>query len=128
MQKFAYNGKFEGNILVLRRTDCEKTIFVQRHVVNNIFGKLKKTEWASQIKLSKQCEAQIQSCFNCPLDFYSLKNADKLEDLLEEFMKGREGVVKDTDSAAAKMKNWISSLLQTVFQVLLISLMFSPFS
>lgn len=30
MQKFVYEGKLEGDILVLRRTDCEKTTFVQK--------------------------------------------------------------------------------------------------
>lgn len=30
MQKFVYEGKLEGDILVLGRTDCEKTTFVQK--------------------------------------------------------------------------------------------------
>ena len=54
-----------------------------------------------QIRHSKQ-RKQIQSCLNCPLGFYYSKNINKLDYLLEEFKKGREGVVDDAHSASAK--------------------------
>lgn len=53
-------------------------------------------------RLSKQRKAQIQSCFICPLEFYYPKNVDEHDDLPEKIKKDREGVVDDTDSAAAK--------------------------
>ena len=43
MQEFVYDGKFEENTLVVRRTDCGKTSFVQQLAVNNIFGEFEKT-------------------------------------------------------------------------------------
>ena len=57
MQKFVCDGNFRGNILVVGRTDCGKTTFVQRLAVNNIFGKLGKAGLVLEIRLSKQCEA-----------------------------------------------------------------------
>ena len=41
---FAYDGKIDRNILVIGRTDCGKTSFIERLVVNNIFVKLTKAE------------------------------------------------------------------------------------
>ena len=45
MQKFVYDEKFGGKILVLESNDCGKTSFTERIPVNNIFGKLAKAEW-----------------------------------------------------------------------------------
>ena len=40
--KYIYDGKFRGNILVLGRTECGKTSFVQKLALYDFFGKLKK--------------------------------------------------------------------------------------
>ena len=61
---YIFNGKFEGNILVVGRTGCGKTGFVQNLAVNKFFGELAKAEWVSYIKLGKQREAELQSCFD----------------------------------------------------------------
>ena len=53
MWKFTYNSKFEGNILVVGKTDCGKTTFIQNLAVNNFFEKLEKAEWVSQTRLPK---------------------------------------------------------------------------
>lgn len=102
MQTFVYDWQLKENILVVGKTVFGKTTSVQRLAVNNIFGKLEKAKWVLQIRLSKQRKAQIQSCFICPLEFYYPKNVDEHDDLPEEIKKDREGVVDDTDSAAAK--------------------------
>ena len=52
-----YDGKFVGNILIVGLTTCGKTFFTQKLALNNFFGKLKKTEWVSYIKLKKEREA-----------------------------------------------------------------------
>ena len=67
---YVYDGKFSGNILIVRRTGCGKTALVQKLAINKFFGELSKAEWVSFIKLEKQSEAEIQSCFECELDFY----------------------------------------------------------
>ena len=40
MDKSIYDGKFTGNILILGRTECGKTTFVQNLAINNFFGEL----------------------------------------------------------------------------------------
>ena len=67
---YVYDGKFSGNILVVGRTGCGKTALIQKLAINKFFGELKTAEWVSYIKLDKAREAEIQSCFECELDFY----------------------------------------------------------
>ena len=82
---YVYNGKFVGNILVVGRTGCGKTAFVQKLAVNQFFGELIKAEWVSYIKLDKQREAELQSCFDCQLDSYYPRNKEQFENFLEYF-------------------------------------------
>ena len=82
---YTYDGKFEGNILVVGRTGCGKTGFVQKLALNKFFGELVKAEWVSYVKLDKEREAQIQSCFDCQIEFYYPKTKEKFENLLEYF-------------------------------------------
>ena len=87
MDNEIYDGKFVGNILIVGRTACGKTFFTQKLAVNNFFGKLKKTEWVSYIKLTKEREAEIESCFACPVKFHYPQDQNDLKDLLDEFKK-----------------------------------------
>ena len=82
---YVYDGKFSGNILVVGRTGCGKTAFVQKLAINRFFGELNAAEWVSFIKLDKANEAEIQSCFECELDFYYPRNKEQFEELLEYF-------------------------------------------
>ena len=43
MESNVCNGKFNGNILIVGRTECGKPYFTQKLEINNFFGKLKKT-------------------------------------------------------------------------------------
>ena len=54
---YVYDEKFRGNILVVGRTGCGKTAFVQKLAINRFFGELNATEWVSVIKLDKAREA-----------------------------------------------------------------------
>ena len=56
-KKYVYRENFEGKILVMEKTGCGKTSFVQKIGVNNIFDDLKKVEWVSRIN------AEIQLSF-----------------------------------------------------------------
>ena len=49
-----YDGKFYGNILVVGRTGCGKTTFLEKRGLNNFFGKIIKTEWISGIDIDKK--------------------------------------------------------------------------
>ena len=82
---YVYDGKFSGNILVVGRTGCGKTAFIQKLAINKFFGELNAAEWVSFIKLDKTREAEIQSCFECELDFYYPRNKEHFEKLLEYF-------------------------------------------
>ena len=48
-----YDGQFGGNILVVGRTGCGKTYFLQKLGLNKFFGKIVKTEWVSRIEISE---------------------------------------------------------------------------
>ena len=46
------DAKFEGNILVVGRTGCSKTTFVQNLGKNKMFGEIKEVTCLSKIPLS----------------------------------------------------------------------------
>ena len=83
--KYIYDGKFRGNILVLGRTECGKTSFVQKLALYDFFGKLKNAKWVSGIKLNESREAEIESNFSCDISFFYPNDISELADLIEEF-------------------------------------------
>ena len=83
--KYIYDGKFSGNVLVLGRTDCGKTSFVQKLALYDFFGKLKTAKWISGIHLNESREAQIESNFSCDISFYYPNDVNDLVDLIDEF-------------------------------------------
>ena len=85
MENSVSDGKFSGNILIVGRTECGKTTFVQKLALNNFFDDLKKVKWVSGIRLSKKREAEIESNFSCEIDFSYPNDEDELVDKLEEF-------------------------------------------
>ena len=85
MENSIYDGKFEGNILVLGRTECGKTTFIQNLAINEFFGDLKTVKWVSGIRLSKKREAEIESNFNCEVSFAYPNDKDELADKIEEY-------------------------------------------
>ena len=52
--KYSYDGSFEGNILIVERTGCGKTTFVQNLAKNKLFGQITEVYWVSKIELLKQ--------------------------------------------------------------------------
>ena len=85
MENYVYDGKFSDNILIVGRTECGKTTFVQKLALNNFFGDLKKVKWVSGIRLNKRREAEIESNFSCEVKFSYPIDEDELSDKLEEF-------------------------------------------
>ena len=83
--KYIYDGTFRGNILVLGRTECGKTSFVQKLALYDFFGELKNAKWVSGIKLNESREAEIESNFSCDVSFSYPDDVNELADLLEEF-------------------------------------------
>ena len=60
---YTYNGKFEGNILVVGRTGCGKTTFVQNVGKKKLLGDIKEVYCISKIKLSTEREDMIKDYF-----------------------------------------------------------------
>ena len=48
---YSYDGNFEGNILVVGRTECGKTTFGQNLGKSKLFGEIKEVIWLSKISL-----------------------------------------------------------------------------
>ena len=44
MQNYTYSGKFSGNVLIVGRTECGKTTFMEKLALHNFFGILKKKQ------------------------------------------------------------------------------------
>ena len=80
-----YNGQFYGNILVVGRTNCGKTTFIEKLGLNDFFGDIIKTEWMSRIDIDKQREAKIQSYFSNDTEIHIAQEQDKLDSLIEAF-------------------------------------------
>ena len=66
---YTYDGKFEGNILVVGQTGCGKTTLIQKLVKNQLFGKMNEIFWISKIPLSNEREKKILPCFQQRVDF-----------------------------------------------------------
>ena len=82
-----YNGQFMGNILIVGRTNCGKTTFIENEKLglNNFFGNIVKTEWVSGIVIDKKREAEIQSYFKNETEVHIAQDQDKLDSLTDTF-------------------------------------------
>ena len=80
-----YDGQFYDNILVVRRTGCGKTAFLEKLGLNNIFGNILKAEWINGIDIDKKREAKIQSYFSNETEVHVAKEQDELDSLIETF-------------------------------------------
>ena len=96
--RYIYDGQFSGNVLVLGRTDCGKTSFVQKLALYDFFGKLKTAKWVSGIQLNESREAQIESNFSCDISFYYPNDVNDLVDLIDEFKLEVESEENDDEN------------------------------
>ena len=85
---YTYNGKFEGNILIVGRTGCGKTTFVQNLGKNKLFGHIDKIFWVSKAELSKDRKDNIRDCFiDQTVHFEYPNDLEEFDDLLELFTR-----------------------------------------
>ena len=61
--KYTFDGKFKGNIMIVGRTKCGKTTFVQNLGKNKLFGDISTVFWISKISLSEEREEKIRENF-----------------------------------------------------------------
>ena len=112
-----YNGQFSGNILLVGKTGCGKTTFLEKLGLNKFFGELVKTEWISGIDINKKREAEIQSSFSNETEVHIAKEPEELDSLIETF-KLRFEAEDNEKFIWRKQKKWIVLLLWTTFLVL----------
>ena len=80
-----YDGQFYGNILVVGKTGCGKTTFLEELGLNNFFGDIIKTEWISGIEIDE-------------IEVYLAKEEDERDSLIETFkLKSREETTHDNN-------------------------------
>ena len=84
-------------ILIVGRTGCDKTTFVQNLGKNKLLGDLKEVYWISKIELSKDRKDNIRSCFTDQIvKFDYPNNVEKFDDLLETYrLKKVEYIERD---------------------------------
>ena len=94
--KYTFDGKFEGNIMIVGRTKCGRTTFVQNLGKNKLFGDISTVFWILKISLSEEREEKIRECFEDQEDFFNYpENLDDFNYLLECFMQRKADYVND---------------------------------
>ena len=93
-----YDGQFSSNILVVGRTGCGKTTFLEKLGLNKFFGDIIKTEWISGIDIDKKREVEIQSYFRNETEVHVAKEQDELDSLIETFKLRSQDDITDTNS------------------------------
>ena len=81
--------------MIVGKTGCGKTYFVQKLGLHNFFGKIVKVEWVSFVQLSKSREAEIQSCFNSRAEFHHAQDVEDLKALIEAFKLRTDNLVEN---------------------------------
>ena len=86
-----YKGQFYRNVLVVERTGCGKTTYLEKLGLNNFFGDIIKTEWISGIDIDKTRETEIQSYFSNETEVHVAEKQDELDPLTATFkLQSRE--------------------------------------
>ena len=91
------NGQFSGNILVVGKTCCEKTTFLEKLAIFIFFGNLFKTDWRSTIDIDDKREAKTQSCLSNETEIHTAKERDELDSLIETLKLRTRDIVDDND-------------------------------
>ena len=96
--KLHLQWKICRKLLVVGRTECGKTTFIQNLWINSFWGFLKKVEWISGIELDAIGKLKFYGVF-LVTDFHYPKDKHNFEELLEQF-KSRSNTAKlnETDS------------------------------
>ena len=62
--EYVYDRKFQGNVLTVGRTGCEKTTFIQKIGKNRMFEEeIANVFWFPKIRLTKERERAIRDSF-----------------------------------------------------------------
>ena len=94
-REYTYEGKFQGNILVVGRTGCGKTTFIQKMQKNRLFGdEITDVFWVSKIVLTQDRENFIRDSFEeQEVHFSYLHDLDDFNYLVGNFMQYKSDYV-----------------------------------
>ena len=93
-----YKGQFYRNVLVVERTGCGKTTYLEKLGLNNFFGDIIKTEWISGIDIDKTRETEIQSYFSNETEVHVGEKQDELDPLTATFkLQSREDTINNNN-------------------------------
>ena len=94
--KYLYDGRFEGNVLIVGRTGCRKTTFVQNLAKNKLFRDIKEVHWISEIELSEDREENIRDCFvDQKVNFDYPSNVEDFDYLIEVYKRRKADYVEN---------------------------------
>ena len=89
--EYIFDGQFHGNILVVGRTGCSKTTFIQKLGKNKLFGdEITDAFWVSKIVLSNEREGSIRDSFtDQKIHFSYPHDLDDFNYPVEHFTRGK---------------------------------------
>lgn len=88
--KYSYDCRFTGNILILGQIAGGKTTFVQNLGKHKMFRKIKDVSCVTKIVSSKEREHQIKSCFDVPIEFCYPQDLREFDIVIEYFQRKKE--------------------------------------
>ena len=98
-ERYTYDGTFDGNILIVGRTGCGKTTFIQKLAQNKMFAdNIVNVFWVLKIYLSSQREESIRDCFvGQNVQFAYPSNIDDFNFLIDNFMSEKSPSVSENN-------------------------------
>ena len=96
---YTYDSKFEGNVLIVGRTGCGKTTFIQKLRQNKMFGNdIVEVFWVSKIFLTPERENTIRDCFvDQHVQFACPNNIDDFNYLIDSFMMNKSLPIEENE-------------------------------
>ena len=107
VNSYQYDGKFEGNILVLGQRACRKTTFILNFAKNKLFGNIKDVTWLTKITFSKNREENIRSCFDVQVNFAYPQNISEFDYLIENFQRNKKTDYGEDDNVIGQGNKFV---------------------
>ena len=122
-EEYTYNGKLNGNILIVGRTGCGKTTFIQQLGKNKLFGAdITDAFWVSKIILSSEREDSIRNSFeDQDVHFSYPTDLDEFNYLISNFTQEKSSYSDEDEFLGENLK--VNKLIvMEMFQVWQINL------